>query len=185
MANSYISTKGIVAEKHNPFLQNLLQSGELKSKNKILKGPKGEVYSNGAGEIFTGAKCFLKETTVDEGLFIKIYASGLKDIFNLSTCAQKAFAALTTIYSKESCGPKKINDMVSFNYRMAQESEWKPSKKVFRSALNELCKKKFLCPVADAPDWFWTNPTIFHRGSRLAMVNLYVAGASSETTDKI
>lgn len=184
MAGNYVSSKKITPKKNNPFLRNLLDSGDIKPKTKLLKGSKGEVYDGLTGEIFTGTKCFLKETTVDEGLFVKVYKSGIKDVFQLSVRAQKAFAVLLEIYSTESCGSKKTNDMVSFNYRIAQESEWKPSRDVFRSAVNELCEKDFLCPVENTTEFFWINPTIFHRGSRLAMVNLYVAGASSETTDK-
>jgi hypothetical protein len=148
MASYYVPSTGIVPTKENPFVQDLLVSEDVHT----LKSGKNK----------------------DNGAFVYINIAKLNDITSLSKRAQKAFQVLMQEYSKDTCGAKKTNDMVTFNFRMAQESEWKPSKDVFRSAINELCHKQFLCPVADAAEWYWINPTIFYRGNRLAVVNLYV-----------
>jgi len=187
MAGNYVSSEGFTPEPENPFVRHLLDAREIGTKSQIVKGKKGwatkatSLVDPETGEVLSDQLCLAHKTAVDRGKFIKIFVAGLQATFDLSARARKAFTAMMQVYSDEPCGPAQRNDMIIFNHRMAHESDWKPSRDVFRSAMNELCLKKFLCPVEGTVDWYWTNPTFFHRGDRLVIVNHYVTGEAAKT----
>lgn len=188
MAKDYVSGEGLVECEENPFLLELLGSREVGSKTNIVKGKGGwatkaaHLIDPETGEILgEDTLCLAYKTPLDQGRFVKVYVAGLQAAFDLSKRARTAFTALLNRYSNDtSCRPGARNDMVIFSQKTAEDAGWKASRQVFRSAMNELCHKKFLCPVVGASDWYWTNPTFFHRGDRLVMVNHYVTGDAAK-----
>lgn len=179
----YMNAEGLEATRENPFLVALLKD-ELGTKTQLVKG-KGGWASKAAhlldpetGELLgDDTLCLAYKVAVDRQKFVKVFVSGLQAAFDLSKKARTAFTVMLQRYSdNSSCRPGDRNDMVIFSLADAEAGGWKVSRSTFRSAMNELCHKKFLCPVSGASDWYWTNPTFFHKGDRLVMVNHYVTG---------
>ena len=186
MAHKYVTTEGIEAAPENPFVRDLLASRELGDKTQIIKGKKGwatkaaTLLDPETGEVLADSLCLAHKTAVDRGKFVKIFVAGLQATFDLSKRAREALTAILQYHGTEAkCGPTQRNDIVIFPHHVAQQTAWRPSRQVYRSAMNELCLKKFLCPVQDTVDWYWTNPTFFHKGDRLVIVNHYVTGEAA------
>lgn len=178
----YVNSDGLTPATANPFVRDLLASRDVGTKAQILKGKKGwatkaaHLLDPETGELLEDTLCLAHKVAVDRGQFVKIFVAGLQATFDLSKRARSAFTALLNEYSDGSVGQDKRNDMVIFTQDMAAEHGWKVSRSTFRSAMNELCHKNFLCPVTGTSGWYWTNPTFFHRGDRLVVVNHYVTG---------
>lgn len=176
----YINAEGLTPAKENPFLRDLLDSRAVGTKTQIIKGKKGwatksmHLIDPETGELSEDTLCLAHKTPVDRGQFVKIFVAGLHATFDLSKKARSAFTALLRQYSEENVGKNNRNDMILFTILDAENYGWKVGRSTFRSAMNELCHKKFLCPVAGGSDLYWTNPTFFHKGDRLVVVNHYV-----------
>lgn len=189
MAHNYVSSEGIEAASENPFVMDLLKAREVGDKVQIIKGRRGwatkaaHLLDPETGEVLSDSLCLSHKTSVDRGKFVKIFVAGLQATFDLSKRAREALTAILQYHGTEAtCGPTQRNDIIVFPYLVAQETAWSPSRQVYRSAMNELCLKKFLCPVAGTVDWFWTNPTFFHKGDRLVIINHFVTGEAAKAS---
>lgn len=179
MANDYVSGEGLEPSEENPFVPALLKNRAIGTRAKIVKGKAGWATKSAAlvdpetGEMLGDTLCLAHKTAVDKEHFVKVYVEGLRATFDLSKRARSAFTLLLEEYN-DTARPVLRNDMVIFSFKLARDRGWTTSQAAFRSAMNELCHKKFLCPVTGSTDWYWTNPTFFHKGDRLVIVNHYV-----------
>lgn len=191
-AKSYYTTaEGIEPAKQNPFLRAFLESGAVKEKMQIVKGKKGwvaktlDLHDPVTGELTEAAVMLATRKVVDRANHIKIYVDGLQSMFELSKRGKCALTALLKMLNEENrCGQGDRNDMISFDLDDATKYGWAVSRGTFRAGMNELCLKKFLCPVSGGNDWYWTNPTFFHKGDRIVLVNHYIVEGSEEANKK-
>jgi len=176
----YTSGAGLVPARTNPFVNDMLQSKEFGEKTRLVRGKKGwatkaaTLFDPETGEVISDQLCLATKQEVDNAQFVKIFVAGLHATFGLSKRGRDAFTALLRMMMDNRYKREDTNDRVMFDIHDAEKYGWRVQRGTFRSAMNELCHNKFLCPVEGASDWYWTNPTFFHRGDRLVIVSHYI-----------
>ena len=97
--------------------------------------------------------------------FVKIFIKTLKVFFDLQPASIKLFCYIATeldYKDKVYLSPKK-----SLKY-MGYDSE-----SSYRRAVNELIKNNIIAN-SDETNWYWVNPAIFYKGSRISLIEQYV-----------
>ena len=148
----------------NPFIEGLIIDTRKRfdhvgqCKNKAIVNMKDYKIEN--DELFLISK---KEVETED--FVKIFIKTLKVFFDLQPASIKLFCYIATeldYKDKVYLSPKK-----SLKY-MGYDSE-----SSYRRAVNELIKNNIIAN-SDETNWYWVNPAIFYKGSRISLIEQYV-----------
>jgi len=184
--------KRVVECGENPFTYDLAypQTGSMKVKNRTV-GHLTDGYGSfvtqrvgmtdkKTGELLPDSSLIMNvKKKVDAEQFVKVYIGGLAAIFDLSTTAQKVLRAALVLYTEGD----NFGDELYITLPLAQsKADYPHQKSTWRSGLNELLFREFMCPSSRGAGWYWINPTLFYRGDRLVLINDFqkrgVAGKS-------
>jgi len=179
----------------NPFTYDLAypKEGSMKVKNRTV----GHL-TDGFGSFVTQRVGMTDKTTgellpdsslimnvrkkVDAEQFVKVYISGLTAIFDLSVTAQKVLRAALCLYTDGD----NFGDELYITLSLAQsKADYPHQKSSWRSGLNELLYREFMCPSSRGAGWYWINPTLFYRGDRMVLINDYIKNGVAGTSPKL
>lgn len=188
----YFSTpKDLAPQAQNPFSYDLVYpKGGRKEKTKTVGyldgGMAGWVTQRvgmtdkKTGELLPDSSLVMNvKKRVDNEQFVKFYTNGLAAIFELSPGAQKVLQALLCVYN----GPKAFGDQIYFGYQTAVDTGYAHRRQAWKSGMNELMFREFLCPSTEGEGWYWINPTLFYRGDRLVLINEFIKAPPKGTIE--
>jgi len=171
--------------KKNPFIAELVSTAPIKDKTRTIKTKRGFISSSmgmhdpATGEVLDGSMVMAVKTPLDRQEFVKMFARGVTQSFDLSKRGQELLRVLLLLYMSSRL-PSTTNDQIIFSYEDALNADYPRKRPTFKSALNELCFYQFLCPVAGHRDRYWINPNLFYKGDRLTLINHYVTGEATK-----
>ena len=113
-------------------------------------------------------KVFITDIEVDTEKFVKIYASSIDELMNLSGAGLKVFKL---IYAEIMGTPNSDFVYLAFN-ALIHFNKWKWSLPTFNTGLNELLNKKIIYRAID-PNKYFINIGIFFNGDRISVINTY------------
>lgn len=140
-------------------------------KRRVRTGIRQDLVDPSSGEIKGVATVHTIEEK-DDAEFVKVFAAGVKAIYELSRTASRVFQAILEIYQDE---PMKggFADSVYlawFDGGLSGKSIGM-SDDTFSRGLKELLAKGFLSPRQ--PNLFWVNPSLFFKGNRVMFLKEY------------
>jgi hypothetical protein len=177
--------KGIKIYEDNPFVTTNNFSIQIRDKSLIVAGEL-EIRDKKDGEVSAGLIGRIQE--VDEERFVKLYASGVSSLFELSTTAQKALQAVICAIQDTSVNVAHVfinyYDACKYYKDILNFPEDKiPVERGFVYGMNELVKMKFLARHARGSGWYWFNPSLLFNGDRVTFVTQYVRKRKLEKDD--
>jgi len=176
--------KGAKIYQDNPFITANNFSVQTRDKSLIVAGGL-QIKDDKDEEVSAGIVGKIQE--VDEERFIKLYASGVASLFELSSAAQKTLQAVICAIQDTSkdIAHVYINYYVACEYYKALNfPENKiPQEKTFFSGIAELIKMKFLAKNIRGQGWYWFNPALLFNGNRVTFITQYVRKRKKEVED--
>lgn len=153
----------------NPFVQG----SEIRTKHKTVRAKAAgrALLDPDTGEI-VGASIIHTIEEKDEAQFVKVFAAGVQEAFDLSHTGRRVFQAVLVEYQKA-----KMTGGFSDSVRLYWFGEGLDgravgmSKFTFNKGLKELLEKQFLFPRS--PNEYWVNPALFFKGDRVAFLREY------------
>ena len=170
--------------KTNPFVPELIKTAPIRDKTRTIKTKKGFISTSmgmhdpATGEILDGSMVIATKSPLDREGFVKMFARGITQSFDLSKRGQELLRVLLILYMSSKL-PSAVNDQIIFSFEDALAADYPRKRPTFKSALNELCYYQFLCPVANHRDRYWINANLFYKGDRLTLINHYVTGEAA------
>lgn len=160
----------------NPLIDGFQMKTKLKKK--VTTGGVDSLVNTQTGEVHQAV--ILEEQEVDETQFVKIFTSGIRAAFGLSSTGAKVFQAILDVYQKQP---------MSGGFAEAVYLSWfgggldgrklEMNERTFQRGLKELLQSGFLYPRSE--NMFWVNPNLFFRGNRATFIKSYrVAQKSSD-----
>jgi hypothetical protein len=113
-------------------------------------------------------KVFITDVEVDTEKFVKIYASSIDELMNLSGSGLKVFKL---IYAEIMSTPNADSVYLDFN-ELVHFNKWKWSQTTFISGVNELLTKNIIYRSIGNNKYF-INIGIFFNGDRISVINTY------------
>lgn len=108
----------------------------------------------------------------DSEHFVKVYAAGMSASFELSTTAQKVFAAILDQYLKTPISGGYADSLELYWYGDGIEGrDVGMSERTFQRGLRELIEMSFLWPRKGSS--YWVNPGMFFKGDRVLFIKEY------------
>lgn len=159
----------------NPFISN----ADIKTRNKLVRTGRIEELLNTQ----TGQSEFIsviqQREVVDKDNFVKIFATGVAAMFELSRTAQKVFMILLKKY-EQSPMTGGYTDWVELYWQGKELKGQKTniSQQTFNLGLRELIDKKFLYPRM--PYSYWVNPSLIFKGDRVMFVKEYIKAVNPD-----
>lgn len=126
----------------------------------------------------TGEECLARHQfmrPVDKDEFLKIYAEGVKALFNLPASAVKVLTVMLESYrgTRNIKRGKYTEDMVYITYRSAvADHGYDRTEATYIAGLNHLIVQSIIAPHLDH-GWFFVNPNLFFKGNRYDFVRSY------------
>jgi predicted transcriptional regulator len=145
----------------NPFIHELLS---IKRKNKIVAVARNKsVVDRLTGEA-TDAVFMGIQREVDKEDFVKIFTSGMKELFDLSKNTLKVFSYLLSITS--------FDDKIFFELNHCKKYTGYTSRETIFKAIRELLQNGIIAKSLH-PNMYFINPNYFYKGDRLVMIREY------------
>lgn len=157
---------------YSPKINPLAKTAAVKTKTKYVRTGHAEHLANiETGEI-THTSLLHQVEQLDEEHFVKIFAAGVKAMFDLSGTAMKVFNIVLKNYQKEKMtgGYTDTVELFWFDEGLSGESIG-IKERSFRSGLRELIDKRFLAPRM--PNSYWVNANLFFKGDRVIFIKEY------------
>ena len=143
----------------------------IKSNKVFAKGNEALIITNletGEQAPAQSGATFVREELVDTEKFIKLYASGIEHLAELSSPGFKVFQ----LVYRELLGQKDIDKIFLDYHELKYFEKWKWSQVTFISGMHELLKKEILFKAIGANQYF-INVNLFFNGNRINIVNSY------------
>lgn len=169
----------------NPFIEDMALGVTEKVSYRNLGNEKGavSVVTEATGEVnqYDGKTAAVyRKTTVDNEKFVKLYTGRLRDIFDLTSCAQKVFSYFMLLIQESTYRDK---DKVYFSLKDCMDyCGYKQHPQVYRG-LTELIKRGFIAKTKDT-NIFWINGSIIFNGNRLVVIDDYRRTQGIKEKDK-
>jgi len=149
--------------RENPYL---VERHEIETSNKsVLVQNKNMAMVNLETKEMSGIGMVIKKK-VDKEQFMKIFASGIRELTELDSSGIKVFRFIF-----DACSNAIGKDRIWLSYTNEGISE-SMSESTFRKGIKSLVDKKFIAPCIEQ-GWYWINPTYIFNGDRLTMVKQY------------
>jgi len=154
--------------------------GHLDSKTDGFVTQGVDITNKKTGEVYDGTSLIMNvKKRVDAEHFVKFYMSGLRDIFDLDSGAQKVLKSILLLYADED----NFSDLIYYNHVIARSYGYPHQRGAWRNGLNLLMVNEFLCPAAKGAGWYWLNPTLFYKGDRMVLVREYIKNPPKGTIE--
>ena len=109
---------------------------------------------------------------VDDAHFVKVFAEGIKQAFQLSRTEMRIFCLVLEVYEQEKMTGGFADSITLFWFNDTLNGQpVDMSDRTFQNGLKGLLNKDFLSPKVR--DQYWVNPTLFFKGDRVAFITEY------------
>jgi hypothetical protein len=125
------------------------------------------LVNSSTGEITNPIAGFWESKEVDSTQFVKLYASGVRVLKELSNAGTKAFEVL--YFAMQNAISK---DTVLLSFKLVDQKNNKMSVATYERGIRELIAKDFIAPTT-IQSVYWINPDFVFNGDRLAFVREY------------
>lgn len=164
---------------YSPEVNPLMEPQSLQVKKRWVRTGKAEQLMNIATGEVTGVTAHHQVEEKDDAEFVKVFAAGIKGIYDLTKTASRVFQVVLDQYQKEPMN-KGFADSIYLAWFDGGLSgqDVGMSESTFNRGLRELVDKSFLYPRS--PSVFWVNPSMFFKGDRVLFVKEYRRRKSSQ-----
>lgn len=156
----------------SPEVNPLVETKEIRVKQRWVKSGRSQSLLNAeTGEISAVAAIHQVEER-DDAEFVKVFAAGVKAIYDLTKTASRVFQVVLETYQQEPMS-KGFADSIYlawFDGGLSGQSIGM-SEATFNRGMRELVEKGFIYPRS--PSLFWVNPTMFFKGDRVMFIKEY------------
>lgn len=158
--------------KFHPELNPLMDSHEITVKKKHVRtGLKEGLVNTATGEIEAASVIHTIEE-VDDAHFVKIFASGIAAVYDLTRTASRVFQIILNAYQCEPMSGGFADSVYLAWYDgTLNGTTLDMSEDTYQRGLKELLAKGFLAPRQ--PNLFWVNPNLFFKGDRALFLREY------------
>ncbi|MEI8122740.1 MAG: hypothetical protein WCI20_11865 [bacterium] len=168
---------------YSPTINPLMEPGQVQVKRRyVTTGLKKDLTDMETGEI-TGASVVRTVEEKDDAEFVKVFASGIAAMYDLTKTAQRVFQRVLEQYQAEPMH-KGYADSIQLTWfgEGLNGAAIDLSEPTFNRGLRELLAKGFIAPRT--PTVFWVNPALFFKGDRVLFVKEYVRKRSHIEQEK-
>ena len=159
--------------KLSPIVNPLVESSKpIKVKNNLVATKmRNDLIDPSTGEQHTHALVHTL-SVVDDAHFVKVFAEGVKQAFQLNRTEMRVFCLVLEVYEQQkmSGGYADSVSLCWFNDTLNGQSAGMATR-TFQNGLKGLLNKRFLSPKLR--DLYWVNPTLFFKGDRVAFITEY------------
>ena len=163
---------------YSPEVNPLMEPSQVQVKKRWVKSGKTEQLVNlTTGEI-SGVTAHHQVEERDDAEFVKVFAAGVKAIYDLTKTASRVFQVVLDQYQREPMrnGFADSLYLAWFDGGLDGQSVGM-SESTFNRGLRELVDKGFVYPRS--PSVFWVNPSMFFKGDRVLFIKEYRRKAAS------
>lgn len=157
---------------YSPEVNPLMEPSQVQVKKRWVKSGKTEQLVNlTTGEI-SGVTAHHQVEERDDAEFVKVFAAGVKAIYDLTKTASRVFQVVLDQYQREPMrnGFADSLYLAWFDGGLDGQSIGM-SESTFNRGLRELVDKGFVYPRS--PSVFWVNPSMFFKGDRVMFIKEY------------
>jgi hypothetical protein len=164
----------------NPFMKPITVEITMKARRRYVRtATSQELVDPATGEVKAISMVHSVEEK-DDIEFVKVFADGVRAVFDLTASGAKVFQAVLISYEREKMTGGFVDCVNLFWFGNGLHGESiNMSEKTFQRGLKELLAKEFLWPKQ--PNVYWVNPSLFFKGDRVAFVKEYRRRAKSKT----
>lgn len=149
-----------------------MEPNQVQVKKRYVKYGKSEDVVNVATGEVTGVVAHHQIEERDDAEFVKVFAAGIKAVYELSKTASRVFQVVLDQYQREPMRKGFADSiyMAWFDGGLSGQDVGM-SESTFNRGMRELVDKGFLYPRS--PSVFWVNPSMFFKGDRVMFVREY------------
>ena len=168
---------------YSPNSNPLVEPREIAIKKRFVRtGKSEELLNTQTGEV-SRVVSHHQVMEKDDAEFVKVFAAGIKAMYDLNRTAARVFHLVLEKYEQEPMtgGYADSLYLVWFDGGLSGQAIGM-SEATFNRGLRELVEKGFLYPRL--PGVYWTNPNLFFKGDRVAFVHEYRRKRSAKPTEQ-
>lgn len=157
---------------YKPDANPLVEPRQIQIKKRYVRtGKSEELVNQQTGEV-SKVVSHHQITEKDDAEFVKVFAAGIKAMYDLNRTASRVFQLVLEKYEDEPMvgGYADSLYLMWFDGGLSGQAIGM-SEATFNRGLRELVDKGFLYPRM--PGVYWTNPNLFFKGDRVAFVHEY------------
>lgn len=163
---------------YSPTVNPLMEPSEVQVKRRFVStGLRRDLADPATGEV-TAASVIRTVEDKDDAEFVKIFASGVAAMYDLTKTAQRVFHRVLEQYQAEPMH-KGYADSIQLTWfgDGLNGAAIDLSEPTFNRGLRELLQKGFIAPRT--PTVYWVNPSLFFKGDRVMFIKEYRRRRSS------
>jgi DNA-binding transcriptional regulator YhcF (GntR family) len=157
---------------YSPEVNPLAEPKKITTKKRYVRSGRGaDLIDPATGEVHAVATIHQVEER-DDAEFVKVFAAGIKGMYELGKTAGRVFQVVLEQYEREPMS-KGFADSVYlawFDGGLSGQSIGM-SEATFNRGMRELVDKGFIYPRS--PSLYWTNPNLFFKGDRVMFIKEY------------
>jgi hypothetical protein len=156
--------------KYSPDVNPLVEPQSVQVKKKWVKASQAkDLINSDTGEV-EAVSAIHQIQEVDDAQFVKLFAAGVKAMYELSPAATKVFTVVLGLYEKEPMH-NGFADCLALSWVNGGllGVQVGLSESTFNRGLRELVARRFLS--ARLPCVYWVNPALICKGNRVMLVN--------------
>ena len=156
----------------SPQVNPLMEPREIQVKRRYVKTGRAEQLVNTSTGEIVGVSAHHQIEERDDAEFVKVFAAGIRAIYELSRTAGRVFQVVMDQYQQEpmSRGFADSLYLAWFDGGLSG-ADIGMSESTFNRGLRELVDKGFLYPRS--PSVYWVNPSMFFKGDRVMFIKEY------------
>jgi len=157
---------------YSPEVNPLMEPSQIMVKKRWVKSGKTEQLVNMATGEVSGVAAHHQIEERDDAEFVKVFAAGVRAIYDLTKTASRVFQVVLEQYQQEPMRKGFADSLYLawFDGGLDGQSIGM-SESTFNRGLRELVDKGFLYPRS--PSVFWVNPSMFFKGDRVMFIKEY------------
>lgn len=157
---------------YSPSSNPLVEPREIRVKKRYVRTGRAEELLNVDTGKVSRVVAHHQVMEKDDAEFVKVFAAGIKAMYDLNRTAARVFQLVLERYEKEPMvgGYADTIYLVWFDGGLSGQAIGM-SEATFNRGLRELVEKGFLYPRL--PGVYWTNPNLFFKGDRVAFIHEY------------
>ena len=157
---------------YSPEVNPLMEPHQVQVRKRWVKTGRAEQLVNmSTGEV-SGMSAHHQIEEKDDAEFVKVFAAGVKAIYDLSRTASRVFQVVLDQYQQEPMRKGFADSLYLawFDGGLDGQSVGM-SESTFNRGLRELVEKNFVYPRS--PSVYWVNPSMFFKGDRVMFIKEY------------